>query len=199
VSKAADDSQAILDAFETYTKAALAKDGAAAVPVLTSHTFTFYDEIRQQALTGTEQTVPILGPGGRLLAYKMRGDLDHAMLRTASPQDLVKAIIDQGLIGEDSIGEEFIGDIALGKVTAHGGKALARVTVRGEESTDLFSFVLEDGAWKFEMPSVAVFSEWALNGLRRAQGLTADELFDQVLTTKYGPVKAAEVRKPLGG
>ncbi|MET8762915.1 hypothetical protein [Lentzea sp. NPDC004782] len=192
-SKPADDSQAVLRAFETCMKAVEAKDGAAALPVLTSSTFTTYDQIRQQALTGTEQTLPALGLNGRLLAYAMRGDLDHAMLRTASPQDLAKAIIDKGLVGDDSLR-----DVALGKLTINNGKALARVTVRGEASTELFGFALEDGAWKFDLPAVAAFSEQALNGLKNQQGLTADQLFDQLLTTKYGPAKAADVRKPVG-
>lgn len=194
VPKPADDSQAILDAFDTFTKAALAKDGAAAVPVLMSNTFKVYEEIRKEALTGTEQTVATLRPSGRLLAYTMRGDLDHALLRTASPQDLVKAVIDKGLVSEDSIR-----DVALGKVTVHNGMALARVTVRGEEVPGMFSFALEDGAWKFDLPALFDLSDRTLNGLRNQQGLTADQLFDQILTTRYGQAKAAEIRKPIGG
>ena len=189
-----DDAQAIRAVFETCTKGALAKDGAAVVPLLMGNAFKVYDQIRKEALTATEETIVALRPSGRLLAYTMRAELDPALLRSASPKELVKAIIDKGLVGEDSIR-----DIALGKVRVNNGTSLAEVLVGGREvEAVFFAFGREDGTWKFDMPALFDIADPALHEAGKQQNLTLDQLFDQVLTVKYGPAKAADVRKPIG-
>lgn len=188
-----DDSQAIGAAFETFTKAAGAKDGATAVSVLSSGTFSAYDEIRKVALTGTEEQVAALAPSGRILAYKMRGDMDPAMLRTASPNDLVKAVIDQGLVSEDSISA-----ITLGDLTVNDGNALGKVRAARAQTTVFLSFLREDGAWKFNLLSLFDFTDATLGAIAKQKNLTHAQMIDEVLLTQYGPVKAVEVRQPIG-
>lgn len=192
-SQVVDDSQAIGAAFETFTKAAGAKDGATAVSVLSSSTFSAYDEVRKVALTGTERQVAALVPSGRILAYRMRGDMDPVMLRTASPGDLVKAVIDQGLVSEDSISA-----ITLGDLTINDGKALGKVRAARAQTTVFLSFLREDGVWKFHLPSLFDFTDATLGAIAKQKSLTHAQMIDEVLLAKYGPAKAAEVRKPIG-
>ncbi|MEV6237825.1 hypothetical protein [Lentzea sp. NPDC051838] len=188
-----DDSQAISAAFETFSKAALARDGATAASLLSSSTFSTYDEIRKVALTGTEQQVATLVPSGQIFTYTMRGDLDPAVLRTASPHDLVKAALDRGLVSEDTISA-----ITLGGLTVNDGKALGKVRVARAQTTVFLSFLREDGAWKVELPSLFDFTNATLGATAKEKNLTHVQVIDEMLIAKYGPEKAAEVRKPIG-
>ncbi|MGW4215356.1 hypothetical protein ACWEIJ_45810 [Lentzea sp. NPDC004789] len=192
-SQVVDDSQSIGVAFEAFRKAVVAKDGAAAASVLSSSTFSEYDKIRKVALTGAEQQVAVLVPSGRILAYTMRGDMDPVVLRSASPRDLVKAVIDEGLVSGDSVN-----GITLGDLTIHDGKALGKVAVPPAQTTVFLSFLREDGAWKFELPSMFDFTDARLGAAAKRKNLSHAQMIDEVLLAKYGPAKAAEVRKPIG-
>lgn len=192
-SASADESPAVAAAFETYTKAALAKDGATAVTVVATPVFAHFENVRKLALTGTEQQLAAGKLSTRVTVYTMRGGLDAATLRTGSAQDLVKASIDKGLVGEQGIS-----NLELGKVTVTGDTASAEVTSRGQKAPFGLAFVREDGKWKFDMMPVLDMADTALVGLAQEKNLTPDQLVEQVLVGMYGPAKAAEVRKPVG-
>ncbi|NGY63609.1 hypothetical protein G7043_32290 [Lentzea sp. NEAU-D13] len=189
----ADESPAVTAAFETYTKAALAKDGATAVSVVATPVFAYFEDVRKLALTGTEQELAAGKLSTRVTVYTMRGGLDAATLRTGSAQDVVKASIDKGLVGEQGIG-----NLKLGKVTVSGDTASAEVTSQGQKAPFGLKFVREDGKWKFDMMPVLDMADAAFTGLAKEKNLTPDQLVEQVLVSMYGPAKAAEVRKPLG-
>jgi hypothetical protein len=191
--QAVDDSQAIGAAFETFTKAVRAKDGAAAVSVLSRSTFSDYDEIRKIALSGNELQVAALVPSGQILVYRMRGDMDPAILRTASANDLVKAVIDEGLVSEDSVSA-----FTLGELTINDGKALGKVSAAGVQTPVFLSFAREDGAWKFHLLSLFDVTDTTLGVLAKQRNLTHAQMIDEVLLATYGPAKAAEIRKPIG-
>ncbi|MEU3642246.1 hypothetical protein AB0E59_02620 [Lentzea sp. NPDC034063] len=189
-----DDAQSIRDIFETYAKAALANDGAKAVEVVSSRTFDEFDKIRKLALTATERELDPLVPSGRVLAYAMRADLDPSTVRGASPKDLVKAAVDRNIVSAASIA-----DVTLDKPAVHNGNAIAKVLLDGEATGPIFTFVREGDRWKFDSLAVFGLTDFDLNALRDEKNLSRDQLFDEVLVTKYGAAKAAEVRKPLGG
>lgn len=192
-SPAADESAAVTAAFETYTKAALAKDGATAVTVVATPVFAYFEDIRKLALTGTEEELAAGKLSTRVTVYGMRAGLDAATLRTGSAQDVVKASIDKGLVGEQGIS-----NLELGKVTVSGDTASAEVTSRGQKTPLKLKFVREDGKWKFDMMPVLDMADAAFVSLAQEKNLTPDQLVDQLLVSMYGPAKAAEVRKPLG-
>ena len=125
--------------------------------------------------------------------YGMRGDIDPAILRTASPNDLVKAAINQGLVSEDSISA-----ISLGELTINGGKALGKVSAAGVQTPVFLSFMREDGVWKFHLLSLFDVTDATLGALAEQKNLTHAQMIDEVLLAKYGPAKVAEVRKPIG-
>jgi hypothetical protein len=188
-----DESQAVRAAFDTYTKAALAKDGTTAVSVMASPAFAFFDDMRKLALTATEQELATQKLSTRLMAYTMRGGMDPAIVRTASPQDLVKGAIDKGLVGEQGIK-----NLELGEVTVKGDTADVEVMSRGKKAPFTLRFAREDGRWKFDMLPLLELTDAAFGSLAQEKNMTPEQLVEQVLITMYGPEKAAEVRKPLG-
>ncbi|MGW6932745.1 hypothetical protein ACWGE0_22000 [Lentzea sp. NPDC054927] len=188
-----DESPAVRAAFETYTKAALAKDGATGVSVLATPIFTVYDDFRKLALTATEQDLSTAPLGKRAAVYTLRGSVDPAILRTASPKDLVKVSIDKGLVGEKGIN-----NLEIGKITTSGDTASAEVLARGQVAPYKFRFVREDGTWKLDLQPLLDLADSAYAAVAKQQNLTPDQFLDGVLNQMYGPAKAAEVRKPLG-
>jgi hypothetical protein len=192
-SAAADEAPAVRAAFETYKKAALAKDGATGVSVLASPILGLYEESRKLALTASEQELSGLQLYKQVTVYMLRGEIDAATLRTATPKDLVKTALDKGLVGEQSIT-----NLSLGEVAVNGDTASAAVLSGGKPAPFKFRFVREDGTWKIDLQPLLELTEPALQEVAKQKNLTPGQLIDQMLAAKYGPAKAAQLRKPVG-
>ncbi|MFI6096354.1 hypothetical protein ACIA8G_12405 [Lentzea sp. NPDC051213] len=191
--KSADESPAVREALAAYTTAAVAKDGATAVTVVASTFLKVYDDVRKLALTATEQELADVPVSRRVIAYAMRGDLDAATLRSASPKDLVTAAFNKGLVNAQNTG-----GIELGAVAVDGDVASAEVLVKGEKAPYKFRFLREDGRWKLDLEPVLALTDTALAAVAKQKNVTVEQLVEQALVTKYGAAKAAEVRKPIG-
>ncbi len=193
-SSAADETPAVRAAFDTYTKAALAKDGATAQAALADTLSAYYDGVRKQALTGTDEQVRALPVSQRLTVYVLRAEIEPAVLRDSTPADLVKLAIDKGLVGEQGITS-----LALGKVTVSGDKAAAEVTTDGKVAPYKMEFLRQGGAWKLDLAPLMSLADQAFEGAAKQQGATVDEMIDGVLETKYGADRIVELRQPLEG
>ncbi|MFS8097284.1 hypothetical protein LFM09_09085 [Lentzea alba] len=192
-SVSADEAPAIKTAFETYVEAALSKDGATGVSLVASPIMGLYEEARKLALTGTEEQLSGLQFHKRFVVYLLRGEIDPATLRSASAKDIVKIALDKGLVAEQSIS-----NLSLGEIEVNGETAQAEVLSSGKKAPWKFRFVREDGAWKIDLQPLLELAEPAMLDLAKQRNLTVDELLEQLLVAKYGPAKAAELRKPLG-
>lgn len=192
-STSADEVQAVRAAFETYTEAALAKDGTTAVSVLASPVFDYFESARKLALTAPEQQLDGEKLSMRIMVYSLRGRIEPAVLRTGSPQDVVKGAIDKGLVSQQSINNIKLGEVTVGRDTAQ-----VEVLDRGKKAPFGFSFVRENGTWKFDMMQLIELVDTAFAALAQEKNMTTDQLIEQLLTTMYGPAKAAEVHQPIG-
>lgn len=180
-------------AFETYKKAGMAKDGDTAVTVLAGSVFEIYDDARKLALTGTEQEVAVVPLSRRGFVYALRRDVDAATLRTASPRDLAKIGVENGLVNEQSA------TVTVGAVTVQGDTASAEVLVQGEVAPYRYAFVREEGAWKFDLRPMLDLTDKTMADIAAQRNLTPDQLFEQTMVAKYGAAKVAELHKPVGG
>lgn len=190
---AVDESPAVRAAFENYTKAVLAKDGTTAVSLLSSPIFDVYENYRVLALTATEQQLSTSLISVRLSIYVLRGALDPAVLRTASSKDVVKAAVEQGLIGERGVS-----NLDVGAVEVDGDQASAEAISRGQKAPFRFEFARENGTWKIDLRPLLALADPALTEAAKQRNLTPEQMLDQTLRSMFGPVKAAEVRQPLG-
>lgn len=180
--------------FDTYMKAGAAKDGDTAVTVMASSMFDIYDQARKLALTGTEQEVAAVPLSRRAFVYALRRDVDAPTLRTASPRDLARIGVENGLVNEQSAA-----NVKLGTVTVSGDTASAEVLAGGGVAPYRFSFVREEGSWKLDPRPMFDLSDAALADIAAKRNLTADQLFEQTMVAKYGAAKVAELHKPVGG
>jgi hypothetical protein len=189
---AVDETAAVHAAFDTYAKAALAKDGATAEGALADTIAVYYDDVRKQALTGTEETVGALPPAQRMTVYILRAEIEPAVLRDSKPADLVRLSVDKGLVGEQGIS-----NLSLGKVTATGDKAEAEILSGGKVAPFTMKFLREEGAWKLDLAPLMAMADDALTAAAQQQGTTADAMIGTILETKYGAARVAELRQPL--
>jgi hypothetical protein len=169
-----EESAAVTAAFQGYKQAALAQDGPAAAALLTDSTADFYDAARSAALTATEPELAALGPVERLTAVVMRGQLPVDVLRTATPQELLAASVDAGLIGEQGIQ-----GVELGEVTVSGSTARAAAVVQGTPAPFELEFVEQDGGWKLDLLPLLQIARQGFDAAAERQGVTADELLDE--------------------
>ncbi len=190
---AADEAAAVRQAFTSYTQAALERDGARAVQHLASPIYAFYDQARRDALTAVEADVRGQTVAAQLTVFTLRGSLDPTQLRSATPQELVVAAIDAGLVGEQGIQNTELGEVAV-----VGDTASAPALSEGRSSGIRFNFLREDGAWKLDLLPLLQTLNVAFRTLATEQGITVDQFIDQTLQTLYGPAKAQQVLSPIG-
>jgi len=193
-STAPDDTGAVHKAFETYTKAALAKDGAAAQGVLADTVSAYYDEARKLALTASDDQLAGVPTTQRLTVYVLRAEVEPAVLRAGTPADLLKTTFDQGLVGENGIAE-----LTLGKVVVSGDKATAQAVVGGKEAPYSVTFLREQGGWKVDIVPLMTLADEGFAEAAKQQGSTVAAMVDGILVTKYGQEKAATLHQPAVG
>ena len=122
----------------------------------------------------------------------MRGEIDPALLRGGSPEELIEAAVDAGLVGEQGLGE-----VALGDVQVEGDRATAPAVVRGRSTPLTFAFLREDGRWKVDLQPLLRVSDEALRAQADQQGISTDKLVDSLLAARYGAGEATDLREPL--
>lgn len=193
-SPSADETESVRLAFARYKDAVLAADGAAAAAALADTTASFYDKARNDALTATQPELAALPPVERLTVLIMRGSLTPEVLRSSSPEELLVAAVDAGLIGEESVK-----NLEIGEVTVSGETATAPAVVRGRSSPVDFAFVREQGEWRFDLLPLLEVGRTGLEEAAQQQGVTVDQLVEATLKQKYGPETYADlVSRPIG-
>lgn len=188
------DEAAVRLAFDRYKDAALAGDGAAAAAALADTTASFYDEARNAALTATKRELASLPPVQRLTALVMRGTLASDTLRSSSPEGLLVAAVDAGLIGEQGVK-----NVEIGEVTVSGDTATASAVVGGSSTPVELAFTQEGGEWKFDLLPLLEVARAGFEGAAQQQGVSVDQLVETLLTQRFGQEKYVElVNRPVG-
>ncbi|MBB5957122.1 hypothetical protein FHS29_003715 [Saccharothrix tamanrassetensis] len=190
---AADETAAVRTAFEDYKKAALAKDGAATVNLLSAGMHRFYDESRVLALTGGADKVGALPPSSAFVVYALRAEFDAATLRAASPADLVKSAVEKNLVGENARSAE------LGEITVNGDAATALMVMQGKQTDIELPFAKEGGRWRMDPRPLLAHADDALRDAAKQRGVAVEEMLDGVLAQRYGAERVPALKKPLEG
>jgi hypothetical protein len=189
----ADQAPLVVEAFEEYKAAALAADGSAAVRRLADTADAFYDSARNSALTATDAALRQEPVSTQLTVLFMRGSLDAALLRAGTPEELVVAAVDAGLVGEAGLTKLVIEDVVV-----EGDTANAAVLVDGKKAPFRMTFLRQEGRWTLDLLPVIRLGDEGFRMVAQQQGIAVDQLVDATLAQKYGKAKAAGLRKPLG-
>jgi hypothetical protein len=185
--------EAVQSSYATYAEAVTAKNGQQSAGLMSAASVAYYDHIRDLALDASRATLAKQSLIDQLTVLTMRGTLNAALLRTASPHDLIEESVDDGLIGNGSLPVQ-----GLEQVQVHGDRATAELVLEGSVSQYPVAFQRESGVWKFDVTSLLKPAESGMEQARAQQKMSARTLINQVLVTRFGKARAARLYRPLG-
>ncbi|HVR30272.1 MAG TPA: hypothetical protein VMS86_12150, partial [Thermoanaerobaculia bacterium] len=174
----ADDAAAVRDLFTRYKTALLTADGATASRLVDRETFAYFEEIKDLALSGDEESVRGRPFVDRLLIVTMRHELPAAELGDMDLEGLLEHAIDAGWIGKASIAQ-----LGIGEVTVDGQEASAVAVTGGQTPADAalseglrYRFVRENGEWRFGFRSLVESINQVIAQLTAQMGTDQDAL-----------------------
>ena len=194
--------------FQAYKDALLEGDGETAAGLVDSGTLAYFESIQSLALAGSEEEVRARPFVDRLLVVTMRHELDRDMLATMDLEDLLRHAIAAGWIGKASIrqldiGEvEISGDEATGLALTGGAPPPSQ---DGEIDPLRYSFIREDGVWKFRFGSLVASLNRVITQFAQQMGANEDDLIftlvqaisgRQVLPDIWSGPRASEPEAP---
>ncbi|MEU7531641.1 hypothetical protein AB0A74_38320 [Saccharothrix sp. NPDC042600] len=187
--------EAVRKAFEDYRTALRAKDGKAAVKVVSDEVLSWYVEMKELALKATPERLGRLGFSTHVLVYGIRAQFGAADLRAMSSADILAATVDKGLLDADTLEK-----VELGTIVVEGETARAQFTTRDGAATGLtLPFHKEFGLWKFDYLPLLFLGQRMVESQAERDGLTVEEVVDLTLVATYGQERAAELKQPLEG
>jgi hypothetical protein len=185
--------QAVRDTFDAYRATLLAEDGEAAVAFVTPNTVTWYDGIRELALSAPPDVLE--DPSTALLdavtVIQMRAILGPEVVRTSDGRELFVIGVERGLVGSDVATTQLDGVEEVGPGEAYG-------TIGG---TRAFRFENQGDGWRIDLESALLALADAggeddlVDLLSGGSASTRLELFE-ALSASYGTTWA-EVAQPL--
>lgn len=147
-SATAEQADAIHGAMRAYEEAALARRGAEASSLVSSHTLDSYERMRQLALHANRAELQAVGLMDRIRALGLR-----ARYSTAELQGMVNGafarFVDDGMVNaEDLAGWSF------GAIDVYGDQALATYISKGHGKGPLLTLHLQEGRWRVDLESM---------------------------------------------
>lgn len=158
MSARADDGAAVRAAFEAYREAATAKDGEAAVALVTEGSTAHYGQLRDLALTAPRAMVETLPPADILLVLRLRHEFTAEELQTLSGADLIRIGVAEAW-GSPKV----LAPLTIIAVEEAGDIATTKVERAGEPVPIHLLFRLEAGRWRLDLVELARGSDTALD------------------------------------
>jgi hypothetical protein len=181
------DEAGVRAAFEAYRAALLARDGQAALPHVAAAVFEYYGDVQRLALYAMADEVRARPLHDQMFVLLLRHRLAPQRLRDMTPRELFAYGVDQGWIGEESTRRQ-----QIDRVWVHGNMANVTINQGGRPSPLDYSFVRQEGAWKWDMLGVIQWMDPAFRMLADRNGLTPEALLVRVVeATNKGTVSPA--------
>jgi hypothetical protein len=153
----ADDPADVRAAFERYRAAAEARDGAAAVALVTPASQAYYQRLRDLALNAPRAEVAALPMADRLMVFRLRHEFTTAELAPLTGADLIATSI-----AEAWSSPKALQPIAIASVELAGDGAIALPTRAGEPVPLRLVFCPAAGAWQLDLQELARGADAAL-------------------------------------
>jgi hypothetical protein len=186
------EASAVKKAFESYRSALLNQDGKAAVEAVSSNTIKMYQEYRDQAMTGDEQSVKGLSIVNRMQVLLMRHRIDPKLLKKMDGNEVFAYAVDQNWIGKNSVVRLTLEDVAVS-----GPRATAKASADGKQTGERFHFVREEGSWKLDLGPTIQATDQVMQGIARKKGMSENELVFSLITSVSGRQVTEAIWRPL--
>jgi hypothetical protein len=188
----ADDEAAIRKCLDDYRRAMAARDGQAAVALVTASTLDYYDRMRQKALMAGEPEVRAMSLSDRMMVLFYRHMLDVDQLQSKQGRELFVYSVEQGWGGSQSAGQA-----SLGTITVNGDSASGQILANGRPAPLQFSFAKEQGAWKLDLLPLLEFADRTLNMAIQLGGQSGDAIVIEALQQTTGRAPSPDIWQPL--
>ena len=183
-------------AFDAYRAAVTARDGSAAVDLVTAGSQAFYQRLRDAALTAAPREVADLPPADQLMVLRLRHEFTAAELQPLNGAELIRIAVSEAWASP-----KVLAPLTVVAVDETGDTATARVERAGEAVPIRLVFRRENAAWKLDLPELARGSDAALAETlafraRRAK-VTVDEVLRWVIEDTSGHLVDKDLWQPL--
>ena len=179
--------------FDAFKRALAARDGQAAVALLSAASVAEWARDRDLALHGSRADVEALPPGRRLAVLALRHAQPVFLLREGPPAELASAAVRAGLVDRAALDAVELGDIAR----LAGDRASGLVLAAGLPSGFRAGFVRERGSWCLDLPSSLAAADRVVSQTARATGLAEDAVILNLIAAASGEATSESIWRPL--
>lgn len=174
--------RAVEEAFESYRRALLAQDGAAAADLVTEQTWSLYREQANHALTAERAFLMDSDLVDRVSILLLRHGMTSEQLRTMTGKEIFAHAVDRGWIGEESTAK-----LRLTNYRINRGIAYADVVGRGGRPSGVtMRFVQQEGGWRVDVLDMLKTSRSAVALAVALSGMTQEEFLYNTLEDGTG-------------
>jgi len=186
------DEELIQKTFETYRNAAMNKDGASAVRVLSASTLQYYETLLRKTLYADEGALNADSVSTRFAVLLMRHVATREeILALENAHGFIVFALNNGLIGQTGLAQ-----IKLDDVHVSGDEAF--VSLMGEVSQDdKMHFVRENGTWKINLAHTIRSLDAYIVQMADSLGLSEEEFRDYALTFQNGELPSDKIWEPI--
>ena len=144
-------------AFARYVAAVAARDGAAAVGLVTPASLAHQERLRDLALVAPREQLAALPSADRLMVLRLRHEFTAEELRPLSGADLIRIGVEEAWSSP-----KVLAPLAITAVEETGDPATARVERAGEPVPIRLLFRRDAGRWRLDLVELARGSDAAL-------------------------------------
>jgi hypothetical protein len=186
------DAAQVRQSFARFAAALAARDADAGQRELSMASFAEWERDREFALHGTRAEVAAQPPGRRLVVMALRHHEPRFLSRDGSPRELVGYALGSGLADRKSLAM-----IELGDVVVKGDRAGGQLFASGLPSGFRAGFVLEDGAWKLDLPTTIDAAGRVVTRAAKSADASEDSVIAGLLMVSSGARPTARIWQPL--
>jgi hypothetical protein len=173
------DKTAVAQAFTTYQKALVAKDGKTVASMLTADTIAYYAGLKKLALTAKEPYLRRARISDQLAVLYLRASVSADDIRRWSATDLAADAVQRGEVNTSTIERMTVGEVLIS-----GDTASVTMILDGKANPLALAFWREGGRWKFRMIPLLEAIETAMRAQAKELHLTERQLVDQTIATR---------------
>jgi len=186
------DAAQVRQSFARFAAALIARDADAGQRELSMASFAEWERDREFALHGTRAEVAAQPPGRRLVVMALRHHEPRFLSRDGSPRELVGYALGSGLADRKSLAMIELGDVVV-KADRAGGQLFASGLPSGFRA----GFVLEDGAWKLDLPTTIDAAGRVITRAANSADASEDSVIAGLLMVSSGARPTARIWQPL--
>ncbi len=165
------DARAVRAACRNYDETCERGNGIAFCEVISKASFERYDRLLKVALTGKRSEVKALRPSDKQDVIRMRHRATRSTLKSLEGKTFARWHVEQGWAANG-----YMLRIKLREIRVMDDKASGELVVEGDRTHERFTFLREDGVWKFDEPSACdAWDRW-LNDLAKENRTDVDTI-----------------------